>query len=129
VDYFAQVVHKMWMSGGILIHSIHKPLFDLAIQYPQPVDRYFFTPIIRDLTTQNLREFNFLHNCNKRYPQVMHTLWVNYIHVIPGCFGMISGMSQEADFKIELFRKYQVARRSIDHMKIEAKFVRLNRVR
>lgn len=52
----------------------------------------------------------------------MHILWVNYIHVIPERFGMISGMSQKSEFKIELFRKLQVARGSIDHMKIGAIF-------
>jgi len=82
------------------------------------VDKKFFTPIIWDLTTQNLRGFHSFHTCNKSYPQVIHILWVNYIHVIPQRFGMISGMSQKPRFKIELFLKLQVARGLINHMKI-----------
>ena len=93
MNYFAQVVHKLWMTGGILMHTIHKPVYDMEFCRPQPVDCGFFTPIFDDLTTQISGGFNSVHIFCTRFPQVFHKLWVNYIHVIPQRFGMISGMS------------------------------------
>ena len=86
-------VHKLWTSGGILMHSIHKDWSDKGLCRPQPVDGRFFTPIIGDLTTRISSKFNFIHTFNFRYPQVMHKVCVNYTDVIPQGFGMISGMS------------------------------------
>ena len=103
MNYFAHNVHKLWMTGGTLMHSIHKHPSDLVLCNPQDVDKQIYTPIIRDLTTENLRNFNFLVIRNESYPQVLHRLGVNYTFVIPEQFRMISGMSQETKFKTQEF--------------------------
>ena len=99
MDYFGLFVHKLWMIGGILMHSIHKHVSDMVIYRPQPVDCDFFTPIVGDLTTRISSNFNSVHTFNICYPQVIHKLWVNYKHVIPQLFGMISGMSPRPSFQ------------------------------
>jgi len=99
VDYFAHVVHKLWSDGGILIHTIHKPMSDKGIYCPQPVDSAFFTPIFVDLTTWIQTSFYFVHIFTTSYPQVMHKLWVNYTRVIPQWFGINSGMSSRREIK------------------------------
>ena len=93
MDYFAQFVQKLWMTGGILMHSIHIQASDMGIHHPQPVDYKFCTPIVSDLTTRISTNFNSVHTFNICFPQVMHKLWVNYTHVIPQGFGLKSGMS------------------------------------
>lgn len=128
MDYFAQVVHKLWIKGGILMHSIHKPLFDKVFCRPQAVEMTLFTPVIGDLTTEYLGKFNFFHTCPKSYPQVMHMVWVNYTHVIPQLFGIFAGMSQPFKFKWPLDDKFQVLNFSRTTQRFEKKFTRLNRL-
>ena len=111
------------------MHSIHKPLSDLDLYRPQPVNSEFFTPIIRDLTTRNLRNFNFSVIRGQSYPQVLHKLGVNYIRVTPEHFRMISGMSQGAKFKTQEFGKFQATDGLVAHREHSTVGVGLNRVR
>lgn len=104
-------VHKLWVMSGLLMHSIHTQASDLGVCYSQAVDSKIFTPIIRNLTTRIQGHFNSFHIFTMSYPQVVHKVWVNYMHVIHMQFGVISGMSHFPKFKTQCSRKFQVGTR------------------